>query len=115
MSFRSLITRYVSISGLPYVALRTEPSAKHLVRLGSQIGIKSFQEFYLHLGMTTRQWENTVNRYYHDYGHSSEGIMCMALIQWKRLKLSNLAEPTMKDIEDALVATNLDTHLLCQV
>lgn len=110
MSFRSLITRYVSILGLTNVELRTEPSDKHLVRLGSQIGIKEFDDFFIQLGMTRRQWENTVYMYC-----SPDGIMSMALLQWKLSKLSNLEEPSLKDIEDALVATGLEKHLICQV
>ncbi|CAG2236741.1 unnamed protein product [Mytilus edulis] len=98
--------------GLSNDELRTEPSDKHLVRMGSQIGIHLFEEFFIHLGMTTRQWENTVDLY---GGHSREGIMSMALVKWKESKLSDFEEPTLKDLTDALAEVNLDKHAICQV
>ncbi|XP_071122541.1 uncharacterized protein [Mytilus edulis] len=98
--------------GLSNDELKTEPSDKHLVRLGSQIGIKSFQDFYLHLGMTTGQWDNTS----YMYGtHSCEGIMLMALVKWKESKSLDIVEPSLKDLSDALQKVNLDCHVICQV
>ncbi|XP_052096418.1 uncharacterized protein LOC127731675 [Mytilus californianus] len=109
---KSQKTCALGCKGLSYNELRTEPSDKHLVRLGSQIGIKSFQEFYLHLGMKTRQWENTLDMY---HGHSREGIMSMALVKWKDYKLSDLEEPSLEDLANALAKVNLDNHVICQV
>ncbi|XP_063426192.1 uncharacterized protein LOC134709993 [Mytilus trossulus] len=98
--------------GLSNDELRTQPSNKHLVRLGSQIDMCVFKEFCIHLGMAIIQWENTVDMY---GSHGREGIMFMALFKWKLSKLYNLEEPSLKDIEDALIATGLDKHLICQV
>ncbi|XP_076080074.1 uncharacterized protein LOC143050853 [Mytilus galloprovincialis] len=98
--------------GLTFNELRTEPSDKHLVRLGSLIGIKSFEEFYIHLGMEKREWESTE---YTFAGHSSEGIMSMALKHWKESKLAKLKRPTLQNLSDALTAVELDSHLLCQI
>lgn len=99
-------------SGLSNDELKTKPSDKHLVRLANQIGIQSFRDFYLHLGMTTRQWENTSYMY---GSHSCEGIMSMALVKWKYSKLSNCEDPSLKDLSEALRKTNLNNHLICQV
>ena len=98
--------------GLSSDDLGTEPSDKHLVRLGSQIGIHTFKQFFILLGMTTRQWENTEDMY---CSHSREGIMSMALVKWKESKLSNLEKPTLNDLAEALTAANLNTHFICQV
>lgn len=107
-----MISSILPVLGLSRDDLRTNPSDKHLARLGCQIGIYSFEEFYIQLGMTTMKWENTVDMY---GGHSREGIMSMALLKWKESKLSNLEEPTLQDLSDALTATNLDKHCICQV
>ncbi|XP_076073079.1 uncharacterized protein LOC143044801 [Mytilus galloprovincialis] len=98
--------------GLTSNELGIEPSDKHLVRLGGQIGIKLFEEFFINLGMNKKQWESI--EYTYD-GHSSEGIMSMALTQWRNTKLSKMEKPTLKDLTDALRAVDLDSHLICQV
>ncbi|CAC5406648.1 unnamed protein product [Mytilus coruscus] len=98
--------------GLNDNELKTEPSDKHLVRLGSHIGIKSFDEFFINLGMERKDWDSTEHTY---AGHSSDGIMSMALKQWKKFKLLKLEEPTLRDLAIALEAVNLNTHLICQV
>ncbi|VDI17402.1 Hypothetical predicted protein, partial [Mytilus galloprovincialis] len=98
--------------GLTSNELEIEPSDKHLVRLGGQIGIKLFEEFFISLGMNKKQWESIEYTY---AGHSSEGIMSMALTQWRKTKLSKLGMPTLKDLTHALRAVNLDSHLICQV
>ncbi|VDI10293.1 Hypothetical predicted protein [Mytilus galloprovincialis] len=98
--------------GLNDIELKTEPDDKHLVRLGSQIGIKSFGEFFINLGMKRKDWESTEYTY---AGHSSEGIMSMALKQWKKFKISKLETPTLQNLSDALTAVNLDRHVICQV
>ncbi|XP_076082142.1 uncharacterized protein LOC143052880 [Mytilus galloprovincialis] len=99
-------------TGLSSDDLGTEPSDKHLVRLCSQIGIHSFKQFFVRLGMTPRQWENTEDMY---CSHSREGIMSMALGKWKESKLSNQEKPTLNDLAEALTAANLNTHFICQV
>ncbi|CAC5397212.1 unnamed protein product [Mytilus coruscus] len=98
--------------GLTSNELEIEPSDKHLVRLGGQIGIKLFEEFFINLGMNKREWESTE---YTFAGHSSKGIMSMALTQWRKTKLSKLENPTLKDLTHALRAVKLDSHLICQV
>ncbi|CAG2208653.1 unnamed protein product [Mytilus edulis] len=100
------------LKGLTSNELEIEPSDKHLVRLGGQIGIKLFEEFFISLGMNKKQWESIEYTY---AGHSSEGIMSMALTQWRKTKLSKLGMPTLKDLTHALRAVNLDSHLICQV
>ncbi|CAG2223917.1 unnamed protein product [Mytilus edulis] len=95
--------------------LKQEPRDKHLVRLGYQISINDFQGFYINLGMTRRQWDNTLDMY---DGHSMEGIMSMALVKWKESKKSKLLDamnPTLKDLSDALEKVELDSHVICQV
>ncbi|XP_076082138.1 uncharacterized protein LOC143052876 [Mytilus galloprovincialis] len=99
-------------TGLSSDDLGTEPSDKHLVRLCSQIGIHSFKQFFVRLGMTPRQWENTEDMY---CSHSREGIISMALGKWKESKLSNQEKPTLNDLAEALTAANLNTHFICQV
>ncbi|XP_052083870.1 uncharacterized protein LOC127721232 [Mytilus californianus] len=94
--------------GLDVNELKTEPSDKHLVRLGGQIGIRSFEEFFINLGMEKNKWENTEYMY---AGHSPEGIMSMALNTWKHSR----ENPSLKDLSDALIAVNLNGHLICQV
>lgn len=74
--------------------------------------MKSFQEFYLHLGMTTGQWENTSYMY---GNHSCEGIMSMALVQWKKSKLLDDRDPSLKDLLEAMGKVNLNNHAICQV
>lgn len=92
--------------------MQTEPSDKHLVRLGSHIEFNEFREFYLNLGMELKKWKNTQSTY---VGHSCEGIMAMAMKQWKQLNSSKLKESTLKDLSDALMKVNLSSHLICQV
>lgn len=41
--------------------------------------------------------------------------MSMALIQWKNSKIIELEDPTLKELADALHATEMDSHLICQV
>ncbi|XP_052070067.1 uncharacterized protein LOC127708924 [Mytilus californianus] len=98
--------------GLTNNELEIEPSDKHLVRLGGQIGIKLFEEFFINLGMNKKEWESTEYTY---ASHNSDGIMSMALKQWRKTKLSKLEKPTLNDLTDALNAVNLDSHLICQV
>lgn len=88
--------------------LKTEPSDKHLVRLGSQMEIASFKDFFIHLGMEGREWENTIDTY---DGHSAYGKMAMALHKWK---LSG-SKSTFKELVEALTKVNLDKHIICQV
>ncbi|XP_063447540.1 uncharacterized protein LOC134727081 [Mytilus trossulus] len=98
--------------GLTSNELAIEPSDKHLVRLGGKIGIKSFEEFFINLGMNKKDWESTEYMY---AGHSSDGIMSMALKQWRKTKLSKLEKHTLQDLTDAMRAVNLGSHLICQV
>ncbi|CAG2208115.1 unnamed protein product [Mytilus edulis] len=98
--------------GLNENELKTEPSDKHLVRLGCQIGIRSFEEFFITLGMEKNDWENIEYMY---AAHSPEGIMSMALNKWKVSKHTKLETPSLKDLSDALTAVNLNYHLICQV
>ncbi|CAG2224606.1 unnamed protein product [Mytilus edulis] len=90
----------------------TEPSNKHLVRLGSQIGITLFEEFFINLKMDRKILERIEYTY---AGQSSEVIMSIALVKWKESKLENLEDPTLNDLSDALAAMTLDTHIICQV
>ncbi|VDI06594.1 Hypothetical predicted protein [Mytilus galloprovincialis] len=99
-------------TGLNENELKTEPSDKHLVRLGCQIGIRSFEEFFITLGMEKNDWENIEYMY---AAHSPEGIMSMALNKWKVSKHTKLETPSLKDLSDALTAVNLNYHLICQV
>lgn len=62
--------------------------------------------------MKRKDWESTEYTY---AGHSPEGIMSMALKQWKKLKISKLENPTLQNLSDALTAINLDGHVICQV
>lgn len=62
--------------------------------------------------MEQREWESTNSEY---CGHSCQGIMAMALKQWKNSKLSKLKKPTLKELYDALSHLKMDKHLLCQV
>ncbi|XP_071136777.1 uncharacterized protein [Mytilus edulis] len=98
--------------GLTDTELHTEPSDKHLVRLGSQIGMDSFREFYIYLGMEQKDLENIFSTY---AGHSSEGKMSMALQQWKISQLDNLKDPTLKNLSVALEKAKIDSHLICQI
>lgn len=50
---------------------------------------------------------------YHVFG--SGGIISIALIEWRESKLAGKEKPTMKSLSDALVASALDSHLMCQV
>lgn len=92
--------------------MQTEPSDKHLVRLGSQIDFNVFREFVLYLGMDLQKWQSIQSTY---AAHSSEGIRAMALKQWKNSNLSKLKDPTLKDLSDALTKVNQNSHLICQV
>ncbi|CAG2220165.1 unnamed protein product [Mytilus edulis] len=92
--------------------LRTEPSDKHLVRLGCHIGINLFRDFFIYLGMEVKEWEDINSQY---VGHSPKGIMSVALTQWKHSMLSRLKDPTLKDLCDALKNVELDSHLICQI
>ncbi|CAG2219395.1 unnamed protein product [Mytilus edulis] len=83
---KSQKTCSVGCAGLTDIELQTQPSDKHLVRLGSQI----------------------------EHG-ISEGIRSMALKQWKTCNLSKLKDPTLKDLSDALQKVKLDSHLVCQI
>ncbi|CAG2192440.1 unnamed protein product [Mytilus edulis] len=98
--------------GLNNNEIRTEPSDKHLVRLGNQIGIKLFDDFFINLKMDRKKWESIEYTY---AGHSPEGIMSMALVKWKECKLENMDDPTLNDLSEALAAVKLDTHAICQV
>ncbi|CAG2245974.1 unnamed protein product [Mytilus edulis] len=102
----------VGCAGLTDIELQTQPSDKHLVRLGSQIEHGMFREFFLNLGMELQKWHSTESTY---TTHSSEGIRSMALKQWKTCNLSKLKDPTLKDLSDALLKVKLDSHLVCQV
>lgn len=103
---------YYILSGLSDDELRTEPSNKHLARLVSQIDIESFREFYINLGMTKMQWNNNSDMY---GSQSCEGRMSMALVKWKKSKLSDGKDPSLKDLSDALKKVNLEKHAICQV
>ncbi|XP_076082141.1 uncharacterized protein LOC143052879 [Mytilus galloprovincialis] len=109
---KSQKTCSVGCAGLTDIELQTQPSDKHLVRLGSQIEHGMFREFFLNLGMELQKWHSTESTY---TTHSSEGIRSMALKQWKTCNLSKLKDPTLKDLSDALQKVKLDSHLVCQI
>ncbi|CAG2245971.1 unnamed protein product [Mytilus edulis] len=102
----------VGCAGLTDIELQTQPSDKHLVRLGSQIEYGIFKDFFLNLGMKLHKWHSIESTY---VSHSTEGIRSMALRQWKTSNLSKLKDPTLKHISDALKEVNLDSHLVCQL
>ncbi|XP_063438422.1 uncharacterized protein LOC134719342 [Mytilus trossulus] len=109
---KSQKTCSVGCAGLTDIELQTQPSDKHLVRLGSQIEYGIFREFFLNLGMELQKWRSTESTY---ASHSTEGIRSMALRQWKTCNLSKLKDPTLKHISDALKEVNFDSHLVCQI
>lgn len=76
------------------------------------MGMDSFREFCIYLGMEQKDLENTISTY---DGHSSEGKMSMALKQWKMSQLGNLKDPTLKDLSNALEKAKIDSHIICQV
>lgn len=100
------------LSGLSDDELRTEPSNKHLARLVSQIDVESFREFYINLGMTKMKLDKNSDMYVRQ---SCEGRMSMALVKWKKSKLSDGKDHSLKDLSDALKKVNLDKHVICQV
>lgn len=62
--------------------------------------------------MDKKKWESIEYTY---AGHSTEGIMSMALMKWKECKLEDREDPSLYDLSEALKAIDLDTHAICQV
>lgn len=62
--------------------------------------------------MTTGTLQKISDKY---AGHSPNGIMSMALIEWKETKLSDGEKPSVRNLNDALVESDVDNHLICQV
>lgn len=63
--------------------------------------------------MTIKDWGNTSDMY---GSQSCEGRMLMALVEWKKSKLSDGKDPSLKDLSDALEKVNLNKdHAICQV
>lgn len=93
--------------------MEIQPSDKHLIRFGKYFGYDdSFEDYFSQLGMKKQTLQNIKDRY-HAFGRC--GIKSIALIQWRESKLLGKERPTMKILSDALVASELDNHLMCQV
>ena len=96
------------LTGLPDAALNQSPQDKHLVRLASRIGIASFKEFVIHLGLPKNAWDEIEYR----YGKSDvKSMKCMALCEWR----IQSEVGTFKDLQRAFLAIQDDRHHLCQV
>ncbi|XP_076100321.1 uncharacterized protein LOC143069527 [Mytilus galloprovincialis] len=92
--------------GFPAKDLSQSPNDKHLVRLASELNISHFNEFLLHLGLKTKDWEKIE----YNWGRA-EDAMVVALLQWKE---SN-QNVTFKKILDAQESIADNRHHLCQV
>ncbi|CAC5418933.1 unnamed protein product [Mytilus coruscus] len=93
-------------SGIPTVVLFESPSEKHLMRLASVLDITMFHDFFLHLGMETKDWHNIQYTYW-----QSVDAMFMALMTWR----DTGSMVTFKKILDALEKVEDNQHHLCKV
>ncbi|XP_052096593.1 uncharacterized protein LOC127731793 [Mytilus californianus] len=98
-------------TGLDTTELKTIPSNKHLVRLASKFGITLFGEFIIHMGLETQEYCNIQHQYEANGVHS---VMFMALVKCMKDIEAKLKRPSLKPIRDALIAVNLNHHILCQ-
>lgn len=92
--------------GIPTAVLFESPSEKHLIRLASVLDITMFHEFFLHLGMETKDWHNIQYTYWQPVD-----AMFMALMVWR----DKGSMVTFKKILDAQEKVEDNQHHLCQV
>ncbi|CAG2227511.1 unnamed protein product [Mytilus edulis] len=90
----------------PVKDLSQSPNDKHLVRLASELNISHFNDFLLHLGLKTKDWEKIE----YNWGRA-EDAMVVALLQWKE-RNQNV---TFQKILDAQESIADNRHHLCQV
>ncbi|CAG2200448.1 unnamed protein product [Mytilus edulis] len=95
--------------GLDTTELQTIPSNKHLVRLASKFGISLFGDFIIHMGLETQEYCNIQHQYEANGVHS---VMFMALVKCMKDIEAKLKRPSLKPIRDALIAVDLNQHVL---
>lgn len=92
--------------GLSQDALSTTPSDAEILRLSSKLDPETTRQLLLYLGMEDSDWENLE----HNYPRDCEMVKFMMLINWR-----NVINGTFRHLEDALIAMDLRSHILCQV
>ncbi|VDI20493.1 Hypothetical predicted protein [Mytilus galloprovincialis] len=96
--------------GLKSETLVLRPNDQHFVQLARTIGIEDFREFFIHLGMTTSDFENLNFRYF----SNPMDIILMGLFDWRDKTESDKAMASFEDLQKALSAIKRQ-HYLCQV
>lgn len=91
--------------------LQLHPSEKHFVRLANLIGIRQFDDFIIHLGLTRQEWEDIEDQY---HVNGPVGKKVMALVKWKEKKESHFQEVRLRDTLPGIKSV-ANVHVLCQV
>lgn len=94
------------IVGISAKDLCRSPNDKHLVRLASELNIKKFHEFILHLGLKTKDWDQIG----YNWGRA-EDAKVVALLQWKERN----EIVTFEKLLDAQACIGDNQHHLCKV
>ncbi|XP_052066348.1 uncharacterized protein LOC127705994 [Mytilus californianus] len=100
-----------SCKGFESDALDLTPNDQHFVRLAKQIEVSVFDQFLIHLGLTTAEWEGIVYQY---DGNGEVGKKLMALYEWKKKREAKLQPVKLKLVSNALIEVDRQ-HYLCQI
>ena len=107
-----LVCFFVFYLGLDSAKLSMSPSEKHLVRIASMIGIKSFRKLRIHLGITEDKWED-IEEEYESKGPVAKKLV--ALCRWMDKKEANEEKATFNELKRALEETEDRRHFFCNV
>ncbi|XP_076114693.1 uncharacterized protein LOC143082742 [Mytilus galloprovincialis] len=100
-----------SCRGLESDALKLAPKDQHLVRLAKQIEDSVFEQFLIHLGLTSAEWEGVV----YQYDRNGEvGKKLMALYEWKKKREAKLQSVELELVSKALIEVDRQ-HYLCKI
>lgn len=89
--------------------LLLKPNDHHFVQLASSMGLDDFYNFFMHLGMTTIEYDGLNFRYF----SNPLDFMLMGLFEWRN-KTNLESTATFGKLQEALTAIKLE-HYLCQV